>query len=141
MKLIALVIAVLLFGTLTAFAKGKPKINDEQAILAIIGEAENQGHNGMYAVACAIRNRGTLVGVYGLFNERVRNKLYSSWVYSAAQYAWEKAKSQSFPDITNGATGWGNAKDMKSFMATNWWKKCHVCYEYRDHFFYKENHV
>ena len=65
---------------------------DQKAILAIIGEAENQGYDGMLAVACAIRNRRTLQGVYGLNAPRVKHGLYTKRTYLESKKAWEESK-------------------------------------------------
>lgn len=110
-------------------------IPQEKAIKAIIGEAENQGYTGMLSVACALRNRGTLKGVYGLNAPRVKAHKYSPSTYAMAQKAWlESAKR----DITNGATGWGNGQDGIEFAKTQWWKNCVIVYRHKDHFFYRE---
>ena len=78
-------------------------------VLAIIGEAENQGFRGMLAVAGAIRNRGTLKGVYGTRSKRVKNTLYSEKTYRIAQQAWLDSAEI---DITEGATMWENVVDF-----------------------------
>lgn len=68
------------------------KISDEKAILSIIGEAEDQGYEGMLAVACAIRNRGTLKGVFGINNLRVKHERYSKAIWFQAKKAWDISK-------------------------------------------------
>ena len=70
-------------------------------VRAVLGEAEGEGYQGMLAVACAIRNRGTLKGVYGLFAKRV----YSTRSIALAEKAWAASR---ILDVTKGATGWGN---------------------------------
>lgn len=81
----------------------KQTFSDEDAILSIIGEAENQGADGMRAVASAIRNRGTLKGVYGLNAPRVKSKKYSKEIYAQAKKAWEESAKN---DYVKGATHW-----------------------------------
>lgn len=110
-------------------------VSDKQAVLAIIGEAENQGFKGLLAVACAIRNRGTLQGVYGLHNPRVIHHRYSQKTYLLAKKAWAMSKTI---DITKRATGWGNAKDINEFAKARWWKNCIVVARIKDHIFYTE---
>ena len=61
------------------------EINDQQAVRAIIGEAGNQGERGMLALACALRNRGTLKGVYGLRAKHVDKE--PQWVWDMARRA------------------------------------------------------
>lgn len=109
-----------------------PGMPGKQAILAIIGEAENQGYQGMLAVACAIRNRGTLKGVYGLNAPRVKQHKYSDATYKLAQKAWYASFRQ---DITNGATHWEN---IKAFGKPSWSNKMIETYRIKDHVFYRE---
>ena len=82
-------------------------IPDRRAVNAIIGEAEGEGYDGMVAVACAIRNRGTLKGVYGEKAPRVVGRKYSKTVYNLAVKAWAASAKK---DITNGATHWEGTK-------------------------------
>lgn len=107
-------------------------ILEGQVILAIIGEAEDQGIDGMTAVACAIRNRGTLKGVFGLNAPRVRNHKYSLKTYTKALQAWRD--SANF-DVTHGATDWEN---VKAFGKPYWAKNMKLTYVCKDHNFYKK---
>lgn len=109
-------------------------ISTRDAVHAIIGEAENQGYVGMLAVACAIRNRGTLKGVYGLHAKRVVNHKYSVKTEDMAIKAWAEANIH---DITKGATGWGNADDLDQFAQCKWWRNCSITFMYKDHWFYR----
>ena len=104
----------------------------EDAIKAIIGEAENQGYKGMLAVACAIRNRGTLKGVYGLRAKRVRYSLFNEEAMIDAKLAWEESAKH---DITNGATLWEN---INAFGCPSWVKSCVETFRYKNHVFYRE---
>ncbi len=105
---------------------------DQKAILAIIGEAENQGVKGMEAVAYAIRNRGTLKGVYGLNAPRVKNNLYTKATWLQAQKAWKA--SASGQDITNGANAWEN---LNAFGKPYWADSCQETVTIKDHIFFK----
>ena len=107
---------------------------NEQAVKAIIGEAENQGYEGMLAVAGAIHNRGTLKGVCGLHARRVRLHLYSVKTYNMACMAWKQALNG--VDITNGATGWGNAKDVEIFKHSEWFHFVYFTAHIGEHYFY-----
>jgi hypothetical protein len=109
----------------------------EQSVKAVIGEAENQGQVGMDAVACAISNRGTLSGVYGLHSFRVRKHLYSHSTYNKALKAVLRAKSPSYcTELIHGATGWGNNKDVESFKHTTWFPSVYFTAHIGDHWFY-----
>lgn len=106
-------------------------VPDKSAVLAIIGEAENQGADGMLAVACAIRNRGTLKGVYGVKAPRVVKGLYSKKTYQMAEKAWNDSKRV---DVTNGATHWEN---IKAFGKPYWVASMRETYRLKDHVFYR----
>lgn len=110
-------------------ATGRAEVNPNQAILAIVGEAENQGLIGMTAVAEAIRNRGTLKGVYGLKSPRLKKA--PKWVFSMARKAWEDSQNS---NLTNGATHWENTK---SFGVPYWAKPMKKTAVIKDHAFYK----
>lgn len=107
---------------------------DKKAILAIIGEAEDQGYQGMYAVACALRNRKTLAGVYGVDSPRVANHRFSMRIYRLAQKAWEA--SAIGPDITHGAQYWENTN---AFGCPIWCDKMTLTLVFKDHKFFREN--
>jgi spore germination cell wall hydrolase CwlJ-like protein len=113
-------------------AESSQMIDNKMAVLAIIGEAENQGDRGMLAVACAIRNRGTLKGVYGFKSPRVVGKKYSMKTYESAVKAWERSQNV---DITGGATHWEN---VLAFGYPYWVKDCTETFRYKDHVFYKK---
>lgn len=130
-------------------------IPDDRAILAIIGESENQGKDGMLAVACALRNRGTLKGVYGEKNRRVKGGLYTKGTYLKAQKAWLESKRMVEPitencyipepskphfnipicpiDPTQGANSWEN---INEFGKPDWADTCEQRAIIKDHVFY-----
>lgn len=84
------------------------EVNDTQATKAIIGEALSD-YDSMYAIACALRNRDTLQGVYGLHSKQV--KLATGEVYQRAGKAW--ANSEDGIDVVQGATHWLSDYDLK----------------------------
>jgi len=124
-RLLALIF-LLIFHTSSYSAN----IDKQRAIRAIIGEASNQGYIGMVAVACAIRNRGTLKGVYGENAKHVSNE--PQWVFDLAEKAWLESMNK---DITSGATHWEN---IKAFGTPYWVKDMTKVYEYKDQVFYRE---
>lgn len=113
------------------------RINDSKAILAIIGEAESEGYKGMYAVACAIRNRGSLSGVYGLRSYRVTHHKYSYHTYELANNAW--VNSYKGFDVTHGATGWGNNSDIAIFKHSSWFSSVYFTAHIGGHWFYNSD--
>ncbi len=105
-------------------------INDNLAIRGIVGEAGNQGYKGMLAVGAAIRNRGTLRGVYGVKNPIVDKQ--PQWVFNMAAKAWNESRTN---DITRGATHWEN---VKAFGKPYWAKKMTQTIVIKDHTFFKK---
>ena len=130
MKLCYILIILLIFCLIHCLVFAD-EIEQSKAIRAIIGEASNQGYTGMLAVACAIRNRGTLQGVYGLNAKHVNTE--PQWVFNLAKKAWLASKSK---DITNGATHWEN---IKAFGTPYWVASMVKVYAYKDQVFYREN--
>jgi spore germination cell wall hydrolase CwlJ-like protein len=128
-KLIYLILLIL-FNTSNAFA-----YTDKQAIQAIIGEAEGEHYTGMYAVACAIRNRHTLHGVHGYHAYRVRHRLYSTHIWKEATIAW--ASSLHGYDTTHGSIGWGSPNDYLLWKRNGYYKKIKTTTMIGTHLFYK----
>lgn len=119
----------------TAWASGSNKpIPDTRAINAIIGEAEGEGAVGMEAVACAIRNRGSLNGVYGEKAPRVIKRLYSDKIYILAKSAWVVSENASRCDnLIHGATHW----EGTAFRTPYWAKSMSLVAIVRNQRFYK----
>ena len=114
--------------------QGQGSLNDNQVIRAIIGEASNQGFQGMYAVASAIINRGTLKGVYGANAKHVDTE--PTWVWEMATRAWYKAKGGT---LAHSGDHWGSKIVDKAWIAKmEASDKFIKVYEYKDHIFYKE---
>ena len=74
---------------------------DEEAIESIIGESASEP-DSMKHIAHAIRNRGTLSGVYGLKNPYVKRATGQDW--QRASKAWYESENELDP--TNGANHW-----------------------------------
>lgn len=107
-------------------------VPSERAVNAILGEAEGEGYAGMYAVACAIRNRGTLKGVYGERAPRVVGGKIERSVRVMAERAW--AESERGRDVTGGATHWEN---VRAFGWPDWAKGARVTLRLGQHVFFK----
>lgn len=127
---IVFALCVILFSYSLSYA-----YTDEQAIKSIIGEAENQGQIGMLYVACAIRNRGTLSGVYGSHSKRVLKELYSSKTYIQSTWAWAESIKSPYCNELGGATNWEN---INQFGKPKWAMGMVETFRYRDHVFYAE---
>lgn len=103
-------------------------LDEGLAVRAIIGEASGEGFKGMQAVGEAIRNRGTLHGVYGAKAKHV--DLEPEWVWKRAEKAWEaSAKS----DLVKGASFW----ESTEFKTPYWAKDMTVTAQIGKHKFYK----
>lgn len=124
--------AVLLLSLSVQPFASTPKLDDQHAIKAIIGEAENQGYQGMYLVACAIRNRGTLKGVAGVNGKHVNKASASIW--QQASKAWHE--SENGPDLTYGATIWQNSYDLNHSRMN--FDKLDCTTIHGGHYFFKE---
>lgn len=130
MVLLCLVAGMYLLAPLVAASESAmPKFSDGEAIHAILGEARGEGLAGMYAVAHAIRNRGTLRGVYGLIAEF---KVDDDTMQEATT-AWRMSKY--LPDPTHGATHWEN---INKFGKPKWAGKMVETARVRNHVFYKK---
>jgi hypothetical protein len=100
---------------------------------AIVGEAEDQGLDGMRAVASAIRNKRDLSAVYGL--QREFKKVPPQWVWDQAQKAWDDSRTH---DYANGANHWGTDADVEKWKTQPWFKHAKFVMKIGDHNFYKE---
>ena len=138
---------------ITALLTGTPAVQSAEAaglshqqyshqdyINAIVGEAENQGYDGMLAIAGALRNRAkqpyyrnnVLHGVYGKDSPRLSK--VSQELFDLANKAWEESKRR---DITGGAYIWGTGGDVAKFREQSWFKNVKQTVEIRDHYFFK----
>lgn len=107
-------------------------LSEEKAIRAIIGEAAGEEYQGMLALACGLRNRGTLKGVYGLNAKHIDKE--PGWVWDLAKKAWKESE---YNRIHAGGH-WGS-----KICDKKWIKKMEnsgfvKVYEYKNHVFYKE---
>ena len=94
-------------------------IPEDQAIHAILGESRGDGWDGLYATSCALRNRGTLHGVYGV---KADISDVSSDLYQTASNIWLISKYGR--DVTFGATAWLSDYDI-SHQKHVWGKWIH----------------
>jgi len=89
-----------------------PAMDSERAVQAVIGEAAGQTFAEKLAVACALRNRGTLAGVRGIRNQRmIQSEPPRIWI--DAREAWAQSATN---DVTHGATHW----ESDQFPAPAW---------------------
>lgn len=123
------------------------EIPTDIAIRALIGE-DSSSYRGMYAVACAMRNReangiDSLKNIYGAHAVRWEGGLLKRFkgkkvvevidgdLYQMASKAW--AESEDGPDITNGADHWEGI----SFPKPKWASKMVDCGVFGENHFYK----
>ena len=83
--------ALLSLLSLASLSVASAKVNDRDAVRAIIGEGANQSDAALAGIASAIHNRGTLRGVFGLTNPMVDTASDALW--ARARRAWNLAKN------------------------------------------------
>lgn len=124
-------IVLLLAASLLITPRAEAAIPESQAVKAILGEAEDQGYRGMLAVACALRNRDRLSGVYGVKAKRPNTPgAIPQKYWDMARKAWQESAAQ---DITSGADHWEN---VKAYGTPYWAKGKTPVAQVRDHNFY-----
>ena len=107
-------------------------INEAQAISAIVGEASNQGFDGMTAVGEVIRRRGGIKGLYGV--EAILSRTEPEWVWAQARKAWKRSETT---NLSQGATLFEN---IHAFGFPKSWDRTKVvCVtQIKDHWFFRE---
>lgn len=85
-----------------------------KAVNAIIGEAEGESAGGKLAIACALRNRGTLKGVYGEYSPRVMWNQYPPYIHQQAAEAWLISADPSMCADMLGSNEWRGENDAPS---------------------------
>ena len=90
------------------------EIPEHQAIVALIGEAGGQGDEELLAHAYALKNRGTLKGVYGLHAKHTPNPTPEQW--QRVEKAYWTAKLAFF-DPLDGRTEWRSNYDLQKMKA------------------------
>ena len=116
-------------------------VSSDKVINAIVGEASNQGYQGMLAIACAIRNRmkdsyyrnRPLQGVYG--KNASHNSSESPRIWEEAKKAWADSASK---DITGGAIIWGNDSDIQTFRTQEWFNNVEQTVKIGAHTFFRK---
>ena len=120
-------------GGLCGSCRGEDKLLETYAWRAIIGESSSQGYHGMLAVACGIRNRGSLYGVYGLNSPHIDKE--PEWVWRMAR----KAGKESEHNRIHEGDCWGsNIVDKDWLEKMNKSNRFIKVYEYKNHTFFKE---
>lgn len=103
-----------------------PRVSEDDAVDAIVGEAANQDFYTMVCVAQGIRHRGNLRGVYGRHAEH--NQFETDDTFEAAQEAWED--SWILPDRIRGTHNWGTLDDLAKLGQLGYKAKCGELYFY-----------
>jgi hypothetical protein len=108
---------------------------------AIIGEAEGESYRGKLAVACAIRNRGSVAGICSIgmcsdrkVSRRLTEHLYPKWVFVDAVRAYEESAHADACTFIGGADHW----EGTAFKIPSWAKKMTVTVVIGNQRFYKE---
>lgn len=129
-------ISIILLFLFHQDAKAELNQYDRDVIRAIVGECSGEGdtigakYAAMKYVAHAIRNRGSLRGMYGLTAKHVDTESQDIWLL--AELAWISSANETDP--TNGADSWGNKKDTE---IPGWLDDKKFKVRYLNHFFFK----
>jgi len=113
MKLATLILLL----SLPAYAQ----ISERRAVNAIIGECGGCSRLSQLWVACAIRNRGSLRGVYGEHNPVVKRATASQRANALA--VWRQSATN---DVTHGLRFFGCKRDDMYFDALGMERACVV---------------
>jgi len=112
----ALIVELILAAVLLRVCHAET-ITDEQAVKCLLGEARGENYASLLGHAEAIRNRGTLSGVYGC-----RADLSREWPYivrtgidKQARQAWQESK---YSNTVDGADHWGSVVVDKAWIKT-----------------------
>lgn len=141
LRLTAVAVALTIWtptSTASASTGSSPALNTQNAVNAIIGEAEAEPMAGKIAVAEVIRRRGSLRGIYGIHSPRVR--MASPAVRKDCELAWAKKGT----NLTRGATVWGSASDVAKWKARakkyprHWFNRMEQTAQIAGHFFFAE---
>ncbi len=118
MKILIITIAVLACAGCNDPLMAAAAWSRTNMVKAIIGEAEGEAQEGMDTIACAIKNRGTLHGVYGLYSKRVEERLYSRETWNKALLAlWMAEDPQYCDQLIHGAQYWEGSKFKTPYWA------------------------
>lgn len=132
-----LITCLLIAGLMLLVFIGKAHAyTQEEEIKAIIGEAEGEPQTGRVAVACAINNRRSLQGVYGLHAYRVTHKLYTNMVYNDVIRDIKIAEDKNYcDDLIHGAQYW----EGTNFKTPYWARKMKLTAIIGHQRFYRED--
>lgn len=132
----AVVVYTLIFYAIALSICRAESIPEDRAIRAIIGEAAGEvnsirsKYECFVAVGAALRNRGSLRGVFGEKAKHVDRE--PRWVWDLARRAWRESAKR---DPTNGATHWEN---IEKFGIPYWSRSMIKTVKIGSHTFYKK---
>lgn len=109
MTILALIIIVLCYFEHSEGAE----IPRDTAIRAIMGEARGESYTGKLYLASALRNRGTLSGVYGINVPLETLNKEPKWVWDQCKRAWEESEH----NRVTMADHWGGVACDKTWIA------------------------
>ena len=122
-------ISIVAFLILLSPPQAYAEIPEVIAIRVLVGEAGDQGLQGMICVGEVLRRRGSIKGFHGYKSKRTKN--IPKALRELAAEAWRQSASTNF---TQGANHFVSIHAPQP----RWVKHCVKTYEYKDHVFYKE---
>lgn len=105
------------------------EFTDTKSVACIVGEAADQGPEGMLYIASALRNRGTYQGVHGCTAIHTKSRK----THITALYMWMLSEHY---DYARGATEWRSTKTKEDKTRVDWNSMVFI-FEYKDHKFYR----
>jgi|HubBroStandDraft_2_1064218.scaffolds.fasta_scaffold131221_3 hypothetical protein len=115
--------------------------SENDIINTIVGEAANQGYDGMLGIASAIRNRyhnsyyknNILHGAYGINASHISKE--SPETFEQAKRAWAESKTRS---NVGKAYLWGTNSDINKFQEQSWFKNVRPTVTIGAHTFFED---
>jgi len=103
----------------------------------LLAEAANQSYEGMYAVACVIRNRGGIDGFYGAKRKDLNEfcNRQGERLISLAKTIERRVFEEGAADITSGSTHFEN---IERFGTPYWAKTMEKTVKIKNHTFWRQ---
>ncbi len=104
-------ITAICISLVSVSALAAPSFTDENCIKGIVGEASGESYQCKLAIAGVIRNRESLVGVYGVTAKH--NLIESKHTFDVCRQAWLESAHN---NISRGCKHWGGQMDKIYFQ-------------------------
>jgi len=103
--------SLILATNTTVLGHNYPIFTDSNCVRSIVGESAGEPYKTKLGIACVIRNRGSLQGVYGYSNSKMIDK-QSIKIFNDCKRAWAESLTN---NIVPTAKYWGGPMDISYF--------------------------